>query len=129
MEYKQFKKIMKDYKKLDKQFSKLHKLGFDFYEGKYPIQHHTDTIFTDFINTIYGEEGVDWVSWFIYESNWGKKDWSEAPTYSKNEKGETVILHEAGEKRYGAYDENGNPICYSLKSLWECLESLNKTKD
>lgn len=129
MEYKQFKKIMKDYKKLDKQFSKLHGLGFDFYEGKYPIQNHTDTIFTGFIKAVYGKEGVDWVSWFIYESDWGKKDWSATPTYTKNEKDETVILHEAGEKRHGAHDENGNPICYSLKSLWECLESLNKTKD
>ena len=31
-------------------------------------------------------------------------------------------IHEKDELRFGAYDEKGNPICYSYESLWEYLE-------
>jgi hypothetical protein len=39
-----------------------------------------------------------------------------------NEKGE--IVNKKGEIRSGAHDANGEPICYSLESLYEYLEKL-----
>jgi hypothetical protein len=27
---------------------------------------------------------------------------------------------------YGAHDKDGNPICYSIESLWEFLEKIKK---
>ena len=51
------------------------------------------------IKEIYGEEGVDWFSWFCYENDYGQGTLE-------------------------AWDENKNPICYDFKSLWEFLEKL-----
>jgi hypothetical protein len=50
---------------------------------------------------IYGEEGVDWFSWFCYENDYGQGGLE-------------------------AWDENKNPICYSFESLWEYLEKLRQ---
>ena len=38
-----------------------------------------------------------------------------------------IIDNEEGEARFGAYDAQGNPICYSHESLWEYLENNCKT--
>jgi len=65
---------------------------------------------------------MSWVEWFIYESDYGQKDWSELPTYRINEDGKSELIYEKGEIRFGAYDGDGNPICYSYESLWEYLE-------
>jgi len=37
-------------------------------------------------------------------------------------------IKDAGEARYGACDENGNPICYSIESTWEYLEKNHRIK-
>jgi hypothetical protein len=37
-----------------------------------------------------------------------------------------VKIREKGETQYGASDENGNPICYSIKSTWQFLEKNYK---
>jgi len=37
-------------------------------------------------------------------------------------------IRDAGEKAYGAEDEKGNPICYSVKSTWKYLEENYRTK-
>jgi hypothetical protein len=50
------------------------------------------------IKEIYGEKGLDWFSWFCYESEFGQK--------------------------HGATDENDNPICYDWESLHLYLEQL-----
>jgi len=124
MEYSNFLKSLMAFKKISEDVSELHDIGVDLMEGKFRILGNVVSLFESNIEESYGEEGLDWVNWFIYESEYGQKDWSTAPLYSEDGK----LIKEAGEVRHGAHDENGNPICYSYESLWEYLESNHKSK-
>lgn len=120
MKYKDFLFVGLELQKQDKVIDKLNKLNMDVIHLVDPYH----AIITKLIKEVYGEEGADWFSWFCYEADYGTKDWSTVPTYKQNEDGTTTLLYEAGEARYGATDEEGNPICYSWESLWEYLEEL-----
>jgi hypothetical protein len=102
MTYENFLKIILKQEVLDEQINLAYKLKIDLIE--FVDGYHQ--IISILIKEIYGEDGYEWYSWFCYESDYGRKDWS-----SKN-----------GEIQYIATDENGNPICYSFESLWEYLE-------
>jgi len=73
-------------------------------------------IISTLIKEIYGEEGYDWYSWFCYENDYGRKEWSTKD----------------GKIEYSATNEKGDPICYSFETLWEYLEEnhliINKEK-
>ena len=127
MTYENFIEQLLAYRKFYRDTSKLYEMGFDFMEGKFKLTKPVDMMLKSCIKSHYGEQGWDWVSWFIYESDWGEKDWGANPTYKRNEDGTSSIIHEAGEARFGAHDENDNPICYSFESLWEYLENNCQT--
>jgi hypothetical protein len=130
MEYNYFISEMLGYKKMLEDISKLHDMGFDFMEGKFPLLSHTTWMFETAIKSHYGDEGWEWVNWFIYESNWGEIDFSEHTTYRINEDGESEIVDKGENSKYGAFDGDGNPICYSFETLWEYLEKeFNKKPD
>jgi hypothetical protein len=120
MTYEQFLKILLNYRQFADNVYELSEIGFNLHEGKYPTVDHVETMLTTCIESHYGEEGVQWVEWFILDSNWGERDWSTCDAYNK--KGE--IVARKGEPRHGATDENGEPICYSFESLYEYLEKL-----
>jgi len=120
MTYEQFEKLLLNYRQFADNVYELSEIGFNLHEGKYPIVDHVETMLSTSIESHYGEEGVQWVEWFILDSNWGERDWSTCDAY--NEKGE--IVARKGEPRHGAYDENGEPICYSLESLYKYLKKL-----
>ena len=119
MTYEHFLKILLNYRSFSENVSALYDIGFDLHEGKYPTVAQVEGMLEAAIESHYGEEGVDWVNWFIYESDWGEKDWSTTDCY--NHKGD--LIHKKGEFRYGATDENGNPICHSIESLYKHLEN------
>jgi hypothetical protein len=120
MTYEQFLKTLMNYRQFSENTHELYQVGVDLHEGKYAIIEYVDSLLYTAIESHYGEEGLGWVTWFIFESNWGEKDWSTCDAY--NDKGE--IVARKGEPRHGAYDENGDPICYSFESLYEYLEKL-----
>lgn len=122
MKYKSFLTLIMTYKKVSEEISELHHIGVDLLEGKYKILEKISDILNTAIEVSYGEGGLDWVNWFIYENEYGQRDWSTAPLYSEDGK----LIKEAGEVRHGAQDENGNPICYSYESLWKYLEKYHK---
>ena len=62
-----------------------------------------ELVITELLKEVYGEEGYDWFSWYCYETDFGEKMSKEDPR---------------------AWDEDKNPICYDLESLWQHLESL-----
>jgi hypothetical protein len=126
MTYAHFIQILLACKKFWEDISSLHDLGFDLMEGKYNLTHPFGLMLQASIESHYGKDGWDWVSWFIYESDYGQRDWSQSDTYSIKEDGTRELVHKEGEDRFGAYDENGNPICYSFESLWEYLEKEQK---
>ena len=76
----------------------------DLYKNKVDLIEFVDpyhSIITLLITEIYGEEGIDWFSWFCYENDFGKK-------------------------KMEAWDENENPICYDVESLWRFLEEIKE---
>jgi hypothetical protein len=66
--------------------------------------------------------------WFIYEFDYGEKDWSKVPLYTTDKDGHAMLVPDSENNQYGAHDENGNPICYDYKSLWKYLEKECKKK-
>ena len=120
MTYEDFLAVGLRLQKIEKVRLELMKLGVDVLNLFDPY----DEIVNVLIKEIYGEEGLDWFSWFCYESEFGQKDWSKAATYIKNDDGTSTKMHEAGEQRYGATDKEGNPICYDWESLHLYLEQL-----
>lgn len=118
MKYSKFRKLIERQKELSKTIDDLYKLKVDLIE--FTDGYHY--IIMNLIKEIYGDEGYDWYSWFCYENEYGNKDWSKAPCYKKNDKGDLEKIYDTGEDRFGAYDEKGNPICYSVYTLWEFLE-------
>jgi hypothetical protein len=128
MEYKQFLEQLIGYRKFSRDISDLYDIGFDLDSGKFNLVGPVLTMLQSSIESHYGEDGWEWTSWFIFESDYGEKDWSSSPTYKENEDGSFVKVNDKGEVRFGAYDENGEPICYSHESLWEHLEKNHKLK-
>jgi hypothetical protein len=113
MNYEQFEKLITNCEKLHNDFSELFSMGFDFLEGKYTLETYFDHIVDVALSSNYNEEGVDWVIWFMYESDFGKKDWGKLRSLSSDSF--------TGDE-YGARDKDGNPICYDIKSLWEYIQ-------
>lgn len=123
MEYSTFSQIVLRLKAHDEKIQKLYKMGVDLIDFNDELQ----IIINLLIVEVYGQDGADWFSWFCYESEYGEKDWSKHDSY-KMVDGVMTKINEAGEKRYGATDENGNPICHSIQSTWEYLEENYRSK-
>lgn len=130
MEYKDFLGILMPFQKMQRDFDELYHMGFDFLEGKYRLEENTGRILGAALDSLFTEEGVDWINWFMFENEWGQKDWSRVPKYDR-ETGQLITDRDPVEA-YGAKDENGKPICYSLESLWEHVQQYlkcNQSKD
>ncbi len=73
MEFKLFEEILMTYKKGSEMISELYDIGFNLLDGKYPI---SDILYKQLqtnIISVYGEEGLEWVEWFIFENNYGEQ--------------------------------------------------------
>lgn len=105
MTYEQFISILNLYEKVSNELSELHDIGFDFFEGKYELSNSFYNLIDVFFNIHYNKEGYDWINWFIFETDYGKK---------------TELT---------AKDENGEKICYSHESLYNFIEKNYKIND
>lgn len=114
MKYEHYLMAMVTYKKLCEDFSEIHDFGFDLYEGKYKIVANVETLFDTVFKPHYTQEGIDWIYWFIYEADWGHKDFNKLKWVD----GQIV----EDKEEWGAVDAEGNPIAHSLESLWQLLE-------
>jgi len=52
----------------------------------------------------FGEEAADWISWFMYEKDFGRRE------------------------DLGAWDEDKNEICKTVDQLYDYIKSLKKKK-
>lgn len=117
MTYERFLKITLGLQVESERSNKLYGLGVDLID--YVDPYHK--IINELMREVYGEEGYEWWSWFCWESDFGRKDWSAVPKYRKDKNGELNLEYDHG-PQWGARDEDGNPICYSFESTWEYLE-------
>ena len=104
MKYSTFKNTLKEFKDTNKDISELYNIGVNLLDGKYSISDSYYKIFRLFMESFYDRDGFEWIEWFIFESKYGT------------------------DKEITAND-NGEPICYSTKSLWEYLEKNHKLSD
>lgn len=126
MKYEAFLKMMLNCQKFQKNIHSLYKVGLDLMESKYAVSDIPYIMLEAALTSHYTNEGWGWVEWFIYENEWGRKDWSEIPTYQEIEKGRLELIQPSN--HYGANDKDGYPIAYSLKSLYQLLEQDYKIK-
>jgi len=101
MELKEFQNLLEKFKSFSDKVSELHDMGFDFYEGKYQLVSDVDNIINITFLSHYTEQGVDWINWFIFETDYGNK-------------------------KLEAWDENKNLICQDLESLHEYITKHHK---
>ncbi len=90
--------------KLTLELQRQERIVDDLYKNKIDLLEFIDPyhgLIHLLIKEIYGEEGVDWFSWFCYENDYGRGGLE-------------------------AWDADKNPIFYSLDSLWEYLEKLRQ---
>ena len=97
MTYETFLKITLELQRQERIVDNLYKNKIDLLEFIDPYHGLIHLL----IKEIYGEEGVDWFSWFCYENDFGQGGLE-------------------------AWDVDKNLICYSLESLWEYLEKLRQ---
>lgn len=123
MKYKDFLGILMPYKKLTEDFTELYSMGFDFMEGKFKLEENASRMLDAALNSHFDEAGIDWIHWFMYENDWGTKDWSVYKVYTS----EGEVTERDPMEAYGARDKDGNPICHSFESTWEVVkEHLKK---
>jgi hypothetical protein len=118
MEYKNFETIILTYKSFWNKMSELSDMGFDFYEGKFKLMEDVEKMLYTSLESVYNEDGIDWLSWFMFENDFGKKDWSKTKFIEEDKK--------TKKHKYGAFNKKGKPIFYSLKNTWKLLEKEYK---
>ena len=101
MTFENFFNIIDCYKRGSEMISDLHALGFDLMEGRYQLSNILYEQLQNSIRFVYGDEGLDWVEWFIFENNYG-------------------------DNKMEATDEDGKLICQSYEELFIYLEKNHK---
>jgi hypothetical protein len=119
MTYEKFVKILLGCKAEDEKRLALADKGIDI--GNYLEGY--ESIVNSLIESIWTPEGVDWLYWFMYESDYGYKKWNESdrPVIAKNDD-QIVDVERKYNDNYGAHDELGNPICYNFVSTYKFLK-------
>jgi len=99
MKLESFAHLIKSLKDSSEKDREFYKLGLDLSNISDPY----NQIITHLLRVYYGESGEDWISWFLYE---------------RVDDGESQ-----------AYDEEKNPICYDVESLWKFVEEIRVSSD
>jgi hypothetical protein len=119
MQYQDFKEILLIYKKGTENIAALDKIGVDLFDSPYELSSILEQMLMRSMGCYYTEQGLEWISWFIYENEWGKRKW-KGPLYERNIEGKPVVSENSD--NYGAHDSKGKPICYSIRSLHKHLQ-------
>jgi len=98
MKYSEFLEIGLRIQKLSRRTKALYDLGMDVINFENDYFEVIDLL----LKQVFTENQYEWVSWFIYQNDFGQAD----------DEGRTPLE---------ARDENGELICHSWESLWEHL--------
>jgi hypothetical protein len=101
MKLEVFERIIKSLQSQTEKSVGLYRLGVDLFEYE---EGYVEAL-TLMLRAYYGEEGEDWISWFVYER-----------------------LGLDG-KVNKAWDKNKKEICYDIPSLWKHVEELRVADD
>ena len=98
MNFEQFKILIETLQKISDKYKVLYDLGIDTmnYDEDY------QKIITLLLEGIFNEEGKGWIDWYLYER----------------------IGFDG--RVLEAWDENENPVCYNVESLWDTVKPYRK---
>jgi len=98
MNFEQFKTVIEALENIRERSHSIYQLGIDLMNYDEPNHKVISTL----LESIFKEEGKDWIDWYLYE----RKGFDD--------------------KILEAWDENNNPICYNIESLWETVKPYRK---
>lgn len=123
MDYTLFAEFINRNKERDGKLALLADLGIDLYD----FDEAYDFVFHQFLGAYWTEEGVEWIYWFMDESDYGERDWRNIDTVvQKTDSGKYEKVEDEFNDGYGAHDEDGNPVCYDVKSLYDYIKQYEK---
>jgi hypothetical protein len=98
LNFQEFKTLIETLEKTREKYSALYDLGIDTltYDEDY------QKVITILMESVFREEGKDWIDWYLYER----------------------VGFDG--KMLEAWDENENPICHNVESLWETIKPYRK---
>jgi hypothetical protein len=92
MTREQFKEMVALLEKHHNKVYEAYKLNISLHE----FNDDLERVISMLLTSLYGVEGYDWISWFLYERDFGKKDLE-------------------------AWDENDKPICRNIDELYDYI--------
>ena len=102
MKYEIFLRLIMTYKKAEENVRKYYEFGIDLHEGKYPIAPYLYNLMIAGFESTYNGDGIDWISWFIFENEYGHKVWGDVPTMKEMKDG---TIQEVESDGFGASDK------------------------
>ena len=95
-----FRQLINDYDDFLRNVGKMADVGINLFECKYPVAEYATKFFDFILDQNYDERGTDWINWFVYENDFGRK---------KMEAKQDDTL-----------------ICQTLNSLYDYIEQYSK---
>ena len=99
-----FKSILEIYREITKDIDDLYEVGLDLVGSKYRISEKVESLFNETMLSDYTVDGVQWISWFTGENDWG-------------------------DRHYEAHDTEGNLIAQTIDDLFDLLEKNYKIQN
>lgn len=69
-----FKEIINEIEELNLYYDEYYRFGLDLFRGNCPVAELHSKLISLFLRSIYTEEGLDWIEWFMYENDYGKSE-------------------------------------------------------
>ena len=101
MKLEVFKKLLYVMRQQEEKLNAAYKLGIDLINFFDDGGNATSLL----LSVYYGEEGKDWIDWYLYERDSNSADINQA------------------------MDKDNNPICYDDESLWKVVEQCKLDND
>ena len=74
MKYEIFENLMNTNQKINSKIASLYDVGVDLYESIYAVSDDVYQLFEQSMLIAYTQDGVDLISWFIHENQYGKRN-------------------------------------------------------
>jgi len=117
MKKQNFISILKSYYGIHIHMSNLHDIGFDFFENKrFPIDDLINKIFNQSILSHYNDEGLDWISFYLFEF---------VKTHDANSDEDLMYP----DREPAAWDADKNPICFNIDTLYDYINEHCKLEN
>jgi hypothetical protein len=118
MKKESFIMILKSYHDVCIHMSNLHDIGFNFLENKrFPIDDLITSIFSQSILSHYKDEGLDWITWYLFE-------FVRSPFDAKSDKDFMYPDREPA-----AWDSDKAPICFNIDTLYDYVNDNCKLEN